>query len=125
MHSQTHPTRETAMTARPASTPRVEFHVSKAARDRYQFAESLFSIHGNVIIANFRAARQFAQQMNAQRDLVNFPEQAVRAGDINAMGLIDEILHALLQHYRTQVNTSAIAAALAWLTGCPEPRRWC
>jgi hypothetical protein len=115
MHSHTHPTRETAMTERPTCPPRVEFHVSKAARDRYQFDESLFSIHGNVIIANFRAARQFAQQMNAQRDLVNFPEQAVRAGDINAMGLIDEILHALLQHYRTQVNSSAIAAALAWL----------
>src|SRR5512133_2559108 len=71
----------------------MEFHVSRQARDRYQFDLALFSLSGNVIFANFHAARVFAQKMNSKRDLVNFPEQGVRAGQINAMGLIDEILH--------------------------------
>ena len=66
-----------------------EFHISKAARERYQFDESLFGLSGNVVFANFHAARVFAQRMNAQRDLVRFPEQAVKSGQITAMGLID------------------------------------
>ena len=68
----------------------LEFHVSRAARDRYQFDESLFSISGSVVFANFHAARLFAQRMNQRRDLVAFPEQAIRASQINALGLIHE-----------------------------------
>ncbi|KPL15097.1 MAG: hypothetical protein AMJ93_16875, partial [Anaerolineae bacterium SM23_84] len=71
----------------------MEFHVSREARDLYQFDDTLFSLSGNVILANFYAGRVFAQKMNERRDLVRFPEQAVKAGHINAMGLIDEILH--------------------------------
>jgi hypothetical protein len=33
----------------------MEFHVSRQARDRYQFDEALFSLTGNVILANFHA----------------------------------------------------------------------
>src|SRR5512135_1279622 len=71
----------------------MEFHISRNARDRYGFEESLYSLSGNVIFANFRAARVFAQKMNEKKDLDHFPEQAVIPGQINAMGLIDEILH--------------------------------
>jgi len=38
-----------------------EFHISRNARDKYQFDESLFSLSGNVIFANFRASRKSAQ----------------------------------------------------------------
>ena len=78
---------------RDKSPVRMEFHVSRQARDRYDFDETLFSLSGNVLFANFHGARVFAQKMNDRRDLVSFPEQAVKAGQINAMGLIDEILH--------------------------------
>jgi glycosidase len=80
--------------------PTFEFHVSRRARDRYQFDDTLFTITGNVVFANFRAARVFAQKMNEQRDLVTVPEQAVKPGQINAMGLIDEIMHYLTGLYR-------------------------
>jgi hypothetical protein len=92
-----------------------EFHVSRTARDRYQFDQTLFAICGNVIFANFRATLVFAQKMNAKRDLVHFPEQAVKAGQINAMGLIDEILHYIVGQYRDQKNPEAMAKALVWL----------
>jgi glycosidase len=94
---------------------RMEFHVSRDARDRYQFDLSIFSLSGNVIFADFHAARIFAQKMNAQRDLARYPEQAVRAGQINAMGLIDEILHLVIQRYREQRNPQVMAQALDWL----------
>jgi glycosidase len=93
----------------------MEFHVSREARDRYQFDASLFSLSGNVLFANFHAARVFAQRMNDKRDLVSFPEQAVKAGQINAMGMIDEILHYVVQSYREQRNPQVMEQALAWL----------
>jgi glycosidase len=92
-----------------------EFHISRQARDRYHFDRILFAISGNVIFADFRAALVFAQKMNASRDLARFPEQAVKAGQINAMGLIDEILHYVVARYRDQKNTDVMSQALAWL----------
>jgi glycosidase len=99
----------------PKSLARMEFHVSRQARDRYQFDQTLFSLTGNILFANFRAARVFAQRMNDRRDLVNFPERTVRAGQINAMGLIDEILHYIVGLYREQKNPKVMQEALDWL----------
>lgn len=94
-----------------------EFHVSRQSRDRYQFDQSLFQLSGNIVFANFHAARVFAQRMNEKRDLINYPEQAVKAGQINAMGLIDEISHLLVQNYRQQVNPNVMRDALQALDG--------
>jgi glycosidase len=94
---------------------RMEFHIARQARDRYQFDDSLSSLTGNVILADFHAARVFAQRMNEQRDLVSFPEETVKAGQINAMGLIDEILHYVIGLYRAQRNPAAVQSALQWL----------
>jgi glycosidase len=93
----------------------MEFHISRKARDRYQFEESLFSLSGNVIFANFRAVRIFAQKMNEKKDLVHFPEQAVIPGQINAMGLIDEILHFVVGLYRNEKNSQVMGEALGRL----------
>ncbi len=80
----------------------MEFHISRRARQKYNFDLSLFSTNGNVIFANFHAGRVFAQRMNEARDVTNHPERTVRAGQVNAMGLMDEILHYMLSLYRTQ-----------------------
>jgi glycosidase len=94
----------------------MEFHISRQSRDRYQFDQSLYALNGNVIFANFHAARVFAQKMNDRRDLITFPEQAVQAGQINAMGMIDEILHLVMQNYRQERNRTVNAKAIAWLS---------
>ena len=97
--------------------PTMEFHISRQARDRYQFDQALFMLNGNVILANFHASRQFAQKMNQQRDLISYPERAVQAGQINAMGLLDEIMHLVISQFRQQHNPEAWAEALTWLNG--------
>jgi glycosidase len=99
------------------NTPAMEFHISRKVRDLYQFDESLFSLSGNVIFPNFHAARLFAQRMNEKRDVINFPDQAVKAGQINAMGLIDEILHYVVGLYRNEKNSQVMQQALDWLYG--------
>ena len=99
-----------------ATVKYVEFHISRKARDKYDFNQTLYSTSGNVILANFYATRVFAQKMNEKRDLVRFPEQAVRAGQINAMGLIDEILHYVVKLYQEQINSNVIDQAMDYLS---------
>ncbi len=93
----------------------MEFHVSRQSRDRYGFDQSLFTLSGNVLFANLRAARTFAQKINQKRDVIHHPEQAVRAGELNAMGLIDEILHIVVALYRQEAAPQSMALALDWL----------
>ena len=91
-----------------------EFHVSRTARDRYDFGDSLFSLSGNVVFANLAATREFADRMNRAREAEKYPERAVHPGALNAMGLIDEALHAMMAEYR-RGNPRVMAEAVAWL----------
>ncbi len=96
------------------TTPAFEFHVSRAARDRYVFDEPLFAFNGNVVFANPMAARRFAAKMNEVKGVQNDPAKAVRPAELFAMGLIDEALHALLAQYRRRVDPRAMSDALSW-----------
>jgi len=90
----------------------MEFHISRKARER--FAASLFSYNGNVILANLPACREFAHRMNQVRDVQKHPELAVHAGQLFAMGLIDEASHVLMARYREQYDPQVMTAALEW-----------
>src|SRR5712692_7118712 len=79
-----------------AGHPVFEFHIARSARDRYQFAERLFPLTGNVVLADLAAGRDLAHRMNVARDAEHHPELAVSAGALNAMGLIDEVVHLVL-----------------------------
>src|SRR5262245_22205135 len=109
--------RKIMVTLRRSGVAPMEFHVSRTARDRYQFDDTLFTLSGNVIFANFHAARVFAQRMNQKHDLINYPEQAVRASQINALGLIHEITHHMFKSYRDQHSPQLLHEALDWLSG--------
>ncbi len=92
----------------------MEFHISRAARERYQFPESLFSFNGNVVFADLDACRAFAFRMNQVRDAARNPDQAVHAGQLFAMGLIDEASHVVMAQYRKQFDPEVMTAALDW-----------
>ena len=81
-----------------------EFHVSRTARTKYSFDDSMFATDGRVIVADFVAARDFAAKMSRVRGTV------VPASDINAMGLIDEVLHMIIRRYEEQ-NPGVISRA--------------
>jgi glycosidase len=93
----------------------MEFHVSRKARDFYQFDESLFSLRGDVIFPSFRVVRRFAQKINEKRDLMNLREPAVKPGQINSMGLIDEIFHYIVGLYRNEKNSQVMHQAMNYL----------
>jgi glycosidase len=93
---------------------RMEFHVSRAARDRYEFSQGLFFFSGNVVFANLRASREFALRMNERRGAEKDPEQTIQPGALYAMGLIDEMSHVLVEYYRQRLDPQVMAGALAW-----------
>jgi len=89
----------------------MEFHITRKARDKYQFDELLFSYNGNVIFANFQASRNFAHQMNQQRADTSDTSSYIAPGQINALGLIDEIFHLIFNEYY-KANGLALRHAL-------------
>lgn len=97
--------------------PIFEFHISRRVRERYQFAETLFSFNGNVVFASLPACREFAHRMNQVRDVERHPEQRVPPAALYAMGLIDEACHALVAQYRKQYDPQVMTEGLAWLAG--------
>ena len=86
----------------------MEFHVSREARDRLGMDTSLFRSTGNVILPDFRAARLLARRINERVDAAILPERAVRAGRLNAMALIDEILHDVARLFRERAAPDAL-----------------
>lgn len=89
-----------------------EFHISKQARDKYQFEQSLFESNGNAVVGNFHAARLLANKINANRDLLNHPENAVKASELYAIGLMDEIFHFILRRYREEIQADVFIEAV-------------
>ncbi|HEU5400061.1 MAG TPA: alpha-amylase family glycosyl hydrolase, partial [Terriglobales bacterium] len=97
-----------------SQVPTFEFHVSRAAREKYAFSDTLFTVTGNVVFADLNAAREFAHRVNLIRDAERDPEKAMHPGELNAMGLIDEALHAVLHAYREQLDPRVMVDALAF-----------
>ena len=75
------------------------FLISKNARDKYDFEEELFTKRGEVVFTNYHSVRKFAERINKKRNVVEFPENAVSAAEINGIGLIHEISHFIIEKY--------------------------
>jgi len=115
--------------------PVFRFHVSRAARERYGFARELYGSTGSVVFLDLHAARIFTRRINEARGAVGpgpaevpapaaglGPEaEPLRSGDMNAMGLIDEILHYMAGLYRRRVDPLVFSKALAFLEGRLDP----
>ncbi|MDR0377433.1 MAG: alpha-amylase [Spirochaetaceae bacterium] len=94
----------------------MEFHIRREQREEFGLEDSLFSLTGNVILADIKGARELARKINA-KTASSHPERTVTAGQLNAMGLIDEILHYTAALYREQVQPGAFDLALSRLEG--------
>jgi len=90
---------------------RMEFHIDKDMRQKYGLKDSLFSLTGNVFLADMKQTRELAAKFNAKQD-PNHPERYIKAGHLYAMGLIDEILHYVIALYREEVQPDAFETAL-------------
>jgi len=78
------------------------FHVNRLARERFGLSKELFSIMGNVVFADFAAAKNFAYKLNSKYAAEKNGKH-ITPGNLYAMGLIDEISHFVFHLYRTEI----------------------
>lgn len=89
----------------------MEFHISRAVRQTAQVDDVLFSYSGNVIFANVSASRKLADALNKARGANADPAGTYNAGALFAMGLIDELSHALVARYRRETDPAVLSEA--------------
>ncbi len=99
----------------------MEFHISRSVRELVQMDDLLFGSTGNVVFANVAASRKLAQQLNVARGTEADPKRAINAGALFAMGLIDELQHALVAAYRKTIDPAVLTAALQWFAAQSSP----
>ncbi len=90
----------------------MEFHVRKTIREDLSMDRALFRTTGNVILPDFLASRTMAERINRTPSVSALAKTPVSAGRLNAMALIDEVLHDIARIYREQVAPEAFSAAL-------------
>ncbi len=94
---------------------RFNFHVRKTIREKYKFEDSLFSVNGDLIIANFHLARVLCNKINEQRKAEGKKDQLISPGQLNAIGLMHEIFHFLIRYYEENENPGVIARGISYL----------
>jgi len=99
----------------------MEFHISRAVREKLEIDDLLFSYTGNVVFGNVAASRKLASQLNEARGAKAGQENTVHAGALFAMGLIDELNHALVARYRKEIDPSVLSEAIRWFAAKIEP----
>ncbi|TXT61926.1 MAG: Alpha-amylase [Promethearchaeota archaeon] len=77
--------------------------ISRKARTKYKLDDFEFTEEGNL---NFNGEvypiRLLAQRLNQERDLINFPELAVKIGQLNGVALIYEIYEYIIELYKEE-----------------------
>jgi hypothetical protein len=89
-----------------------DFHVSRAAREKYKIEQSLFSITGKIILADYQQARILSEKINSKRREEGNADQFVTAGQINALGLLHEVFHLLMRKYEESDNPGVFGRAV-------------
>ena len=75
------------------------FHVRDDARKKYHIDRTLFSTDGHTLFQNFDQVKKLAAHINEIRAGEKPAREAVSAADLNAMGLMDEIMHFVTHEY--------------------------
>ena len=98
----------------------MEFHISRAVRENLDVDGIIFAYTGNIIFGDVAASRKLAAQMNKARGPEADPAGTINAGALFAMGLIDELSHALVHRYRKDVDPAVHAEAIRWFASRVE-----
>ncbi len=93
------------------------FHAARDSRIKYQFEDSLFSLQGDLIVADFKTARILSEKINQIRKEEGRHSELVTAGQINALGLLHEIFHLLIRRYEENENPGVLRRSIDFLKG--------
>ena len=87
--------------------------ISRDARNKYELNDFKFTERGNIEFeGDTHLVRLFVQKLNQKRDLINYPELAVRTGEFNGMALMYDIKKYLLELYRQETKNDFLSLEL-------------
>jgi len=87
--------------------------ISRDARNKYELNDFKFTERGNIEFeGDTHLVRLFVQKLNQKRDLINYPELAIRIGEFNGMALMYEIKKYLLELYRLETKNESLTLEL-------------
>ena len=103
------------LTRRPLDGPRREFHVQRSAREEIGADDTFFTARGDVVFPTIERSQLFAEMLNTRRRLAK--GEALQASQVNAMGLLHEVFHAVIAAFCTGVAPEAFRSLRAHLSG--------
>ncbi|MFX1287136.1 MAG: alpha-amylase family glycosyl hydrolase [Promethearchaeota archaeon] len=87
--------------------------ISRDARTKYELNDFKFTDRGNIEFGgDTHLIRLFVQKLNQKRDLINYPETAIRIGEFNGVVLMYEIKKYLLDLYKQETKNELISLEL-------------
>ena len=92
-----------------------DFHISKTARIKYNIETSFYSLVGKLIIANAKAARYISSKINQIRKKEGAHDSLVTPGEVNAIGILHEIFHYVINHYSERENPGVLKRNIDFL----------
>lgn len=91
------------------------FHISKESRIKYQLEDNLFSLQGDLIVADFKTARYVSEKINKVRLEEGKNTELVTAGQVNALGLLHEVFHLMIRKYEENENPGVFRRSIDFL----------
>ena len=83
--------------------------ISRQAREKYGLDEDFFEPRGNIKFdGDVHSVRKIVQFFNQKRDLINYPEMAVKTSDMYAMGLLTGVKEYLFDLYLEQNEKTSL-----------------
>ncbi|MHA1168092.1 MAG: alpha-amylase family glycosyl hydrolase, partial [Candidatus Hodarchaeales archaeon] len=78
--------------------------ISRKARDRYRLDNKYFTSSGDLYFDDLPSVRSFIQLINKNRDILNFPELAVRTSEVNGIAVMQDVFDHIIDSYKQQEN---------------------
>lgn len=85
-----------------------EMRILRSAREKYRLKDSCFSISGDVIFANYSAAREMTALIRQKKEEHS---NQIKAGELFALALLHEVYHRICAVYKETKNPKAFALA--------------
>ncbi len=104
---------ERLATSRPGGWREIPF--SHHARELFGLADDYFSRYGTLRLTDPETVREVAHELNSNRKIDEAPENALRPGLLNALGLEQELFQRLIDGFRTDHDPEVLKKAHVWL----------
>jgi glycosidase len=92
-----------------------ELPLRAQAQTRYGFPDDARAEQGQLRVADYSAAQRLAETINRTREVDRFPESAVRAGELYAAALVQELLRLIVANYLRATDPDALTRAYTQL----------